>query len=144
MPAPPGNIKLISYADDGNILNSGSVIKPVVKEIKSYSSTLEEWFKSQNLFIYPSKSSATLLTTFSNEIGLELAVDINGEPVPTVQKPKIIGITFDGLLSFKQHVTNTKNKIQVMNNILKPLTGSTWGKEKEVIINTYKVTGHSL
>ena len=144
MPAPPGNIKLISYADDGNILNSGSVIKPVVEEINSYLSILEEWFISRNLFISPSKSSATLFTTSSNEIGLELAVDINGEAVPTVQKPKILGITFDGLLSFKQHVTNTKNKIQAKNNILKALTGSSWGKEKEVIINTYKATGQSL
>jgi len=46
--------------------------------------------------------------------------------------------------SFKQHVTDTKTKIQAKNNILKALTGSTWGKEKEVIINTYKATGQSL
>ncbi len=144
MPAPPGNIKLVSYADDGNILNSGITIEPIVQEINSYLSTLETWFKSRNLFISPSKSSATLFTTASNEISLELAVEINGEPVPTVKKPKILGITFDGLLSFKQHVTDTKTKIQARNNILKALTGSSWGKEKEVIINTYKATGQSL
>ena len=144
MPSPPGNIRLVSYADDGNILNSGTLIEPVVQEINSYLSTLNTWFKSRNLFISPSKSSATLFTTSSNEIGLELAVDIDGEIVPTEKKPKILGITFDGLLSFKQHVLNTKTKIQAKNNILKALAGSTWGKEKEVIINTYKATGQSL
>ena len=143
MPSPPGNIRLVSYADDGNILNSGPQIEPIVKEINAYLDVLDEWFKARNLFISPSKSSATIFTTFSNEVGQELEVKINGEDVPTEKKPKILGVTFDGLLSFRQHVSNTKTKILAQNNILKALSGSTWGKEKEVIINTYKATGQS-
>ena len=143
MPSPPGNIKLVSYADDGNILNSGPLIEPVVKEINEYLITLDSWFKSRNLFISPSKSSATVFSTFSGDVGRELDVEINGEPVPTEKKPKILGVTFDGLLSFKEHVSNIKTKILAQNNVLKALAGSTWGKEKEVIINTYKATGQS-
>ena len=144
MPAPPGNIVLVSYADDGNILNSGPKIKPVVSEINSYLNTLDTWFKSRNLFISPSKSSATLFTTFSNEVSEELGVEISGEQVPTVKKPKILGITFDGMLSFREHTKNLKTNIQSRNNILKALTGTTWGKDKETIVNTYKATGQSL
>ena len=89
----------------------------------------------------PSKSSATTLTSFSHEVGLDLNIKINGEAVPTVKKPKILGVTFDSLLSFRQHVKNIKTKILAQNNFLKALSGSIWGKEKEVIVNTYKVTG---
>ena len=84
MPSPPGSINL---------------------------STLDTWFKSRNLNISPSKSSATLFTTSSNEINIELGVEIAGESVPTVKKPKILGVTFDGLLTFKEHAANMKTSV---------------------------------
>ena len=143
MPSPPGKIKLVSYADDSNILNSGPIIETVVEELNTYLSTLDSWFKGRNLFISPSKSSATLFTTSSNEVGKTLDVKINDETVPTVQKPKFLGITFDNLLSFKQHTLNLKTKIQAKNNVLKCLAGTDWGKEKEVLTNTYKALGQS-
>ena len=143
MPSPPGKIKLVTYADDSNILNSGPHIKPIVNEINIYLATLDSWFKGRNLNISPSKSSATLFTTCSNEINIKLDVKIAGERVPTVKKPKILGVTFDGLLSFKEHTHKMKNTIQSKNNVLKALAGTNWGKEKEVIVNTYKAIGQS-
>ena len=143
MPTPPGNIKLVSYADDSNILNSGPLIDKVVEEINVYLSTLDTWFKSRNLHISPSKSSATLFTTASYEVNETLNIHINGDAVPTVKKPKFLGVTFDGLLSFNQHASDMKTKLQSKNNILKALAGTNWGKEKEVITNTYKAIGQS-
>ena len=61
-----------------------------------------------------------------------------------MKKPKFLGITFDNLLSFNQHVSELKSKLQYKNNILKALTGSTWGKDKEVIVNTYKAISQSV
>ena len=118
-------------------------VQPIVEEINSYLSTLKLWFNSRNLAISPPKSTATLFTTDSKECSLELDVKIDGELVPTVKKPKILGITFDNLLSFKQHTADLKTKIQGKNNILKALSGSDWGKEKEVIVNTYKAISRS-
>ena len=88
--------------------------------------------------ISPSKSSATLFTTAPNECSTVLDVKIDGEIVPTVKKPKFLGITFDNLLSFKQHASDIKTNVQVKNNVLKALAGSDWGKEKKTIVNTYK------
>ena len=144
MPPPPGNIKIVSYADDGNLLNSGPKIEPLVEELNIYLETLNTWFKNRNLFISPSKSSATLFTTSSNEVKTTLQIEIDGEIVPTVQKPKILGITFDNLLSFRQHAQDLKSKLHTKNNVLKALSGSNWGKEKEVIVNTYKAIGQSV
>ena len=144
MPLPPGNIRLVSYADDSNVLNSGIEIPEVCEEINIYLDTLDNWFKSRNLFISPSKSSATLFTTGPNECNTVLPIKINGEQVPTIKKPTFLGITFDNLLSFKQHVENLKSKVQARNNILKALSGSDWGKDKETITNTYKAIGQSV
>ena len=119
-----------------NVLNSGPKIEPIVEELNDYLNVLDVWFKSKNLFISPSKSSATLFTTFSNECSTVLDVKIDGEIVPTVKHPKFLGVTFDNMLSFNQHVSELKTKLQSRNNILKALTGTTWGKDKEIITNS--------
>ncbi len=89
------------------------------------------------------KSTATLFTSGPTDWGTVLDIKIDGEKVPTVKKPKFLGISFDNLLSFKQHASDLKSKVQSKNNIPKALTGSDWGKEKETIINTYKAIGRS-
>ena len=144
MPAPPGNIKLVTYADDSNVLNSGQFFDPVVKQLNSYLATVNDWFKSRNLFISPSKSSATVFSTFSNDASVVLEVKVDGQIVPTVKKPTFLGICFDTLLSFRQHAANLKSKLQAKNNVLLALSGSTWGKDKEIITTTFKAIGQSL
>jgi hypothetical protein len=144
MPAPPGKIKLVTYADDSNVLNSGPKFDPIVKELNSYLATLNDWFKGRNLFISPSKSSATVFSTFSNDCGIVLQIEVDGQIVPTVKKPTFLGVCFDNLLSFRQHAANLKSKLQAKNNVLLALTGSTWGKDKETITTTFKAIGQSL
>ena len=63
MPLPPGNIKLVTYADDSNVLKSGVHLGPICQELNIYLGTLENWFSERNLFISPTKSTATVFTT---------------------------------------------------------------------------------
>ena len=144
MPQPPGNIKLSGYADDNTILNSGKHYKPLCDEINLYLNILDDWFKSRNLMISPSKSTATIFTTDTNDINIDLPIHIKNNKVPTVKKPKILGVTFDNLFNFRQHATEIKSKVQSRNNILKALSGTTWGKEKEILLTTYKATSQSI
>ena len=144
MPNPPGNIKLITYADDSNVLNSGQFLEPICIEINAYLDTLDNWFKERNLFISPAKSTATVFTTWSNENKKKLNISINGISVPSVQQPKFLGVTFDNLLTFKHHATNVKSRVKSRNNILKSLSGTTWGLEKETLLTTFKAIGQSV
>ena len=66
MPSPPGKIKLVSYADDSNVLNSGRKLDPICQELNVYLATLDDWFRERNLFISPAKSTATVFTTWEN------------------------------------------------------------------------------
>ncbi len=133
MSQPQGNIKLVSYADDSNVLNSSIGIPAICSEINPYLDTLDAWFKRRNVFISPAKSSSTLFTTYSNECNTTLSIEINGEQVPTVKKPKF--------LTLKQHTEDLKSRVQSRNNILKAITGSDWGQDKETITNTYQAIG---
>ena len=144
MPSPPEGIKLVSYADDSNVLKSGTNIESLCQDINQYLNTLDEWFISRNLFISPAKSTATLFTTSKYELNLELPVEINDVRVPTVKQPKFLGVTYDNLMSFNHHAAAMKTKLQNKNNILKVLTGTSWGQDKEIIVSTYKSIGQSI
>ena len=144
MPQPPGDIQLVTYADDTTVQKSGPKHEPICQDINLYLNILDNWFKERNLFISPSKSSATIFTTFSNEANFDLPIFINGQKVPTVKQPKILGVTFDNLFTFRHHATNIKTKVQSRNNILKALAGTTWGMEKEILLQTYKAIGQSI
>ena len=144
MPPPPGDIRLVTYADDSTVLKSGKKIDPLCNDLNSYLDTLNNWFAERNLFISPPKSSATLFTTWSNEMSKVLPIQINNCPVPTVKDPCILGVTLDPMLTFRSHATKLKEKITRKTNILKALAGTTWGKEKETLLTTNKAISTSL
>lgn len=144
IPSPPGNIVLVTYADDGQVMNSGPKYEPVCHEINSYLDVLHDWFESRNLQLSPGKSSATLFTTWPNEKKEVLPIKIKGNTIPTTTTPTFLGVTYDSLMKFNHHATKLRTRLQERNNILKALSGTSWGKEKEVIITTYQALGQSL
>ena len=144
MPDPPPDIRLISYADDCQALSQHNNIDLICDRLNPYLNTLSSWFKDRKLEISAEKSTATLFTTWSNEVSKTLNIKMDDTTVPTVKNPKILGLTFDNMLNFGPHCKNIKERVQSRNNVLKCLAGSTWGKEKETLLDTYKATGRSI
>ena len=68
----------------------------------------------------------------------ELSLQLDNTRLPTIRNPKILGLTFDPKLTFNEHIKTSKDKAEKTINILKALTSTHWGKNKETLINTYK------
>ena len=73
----------------------------------------------------------------SNEMKIQLPIFINRSLVPTIQKPKLLGVILDSMFTFKHHAISTVNKLQNRNNILKVLAGTSWDMSKKVLLTTY-------
>ena len=99
-------------------VKTGPKIIPLCRDINLYLDVLHSWFQGWNLQISAPKSAATLFTTFSNKVNMDL-------PIQTLQGPKILGVKFDPMLSFKHHVKDVKQKLSARNNVMKVLTRST-------------------
>ncbi|KAI5753538.1 hypothetical protein M8J77_001119 [Diaphorina citri] len=144
MPLPPPGITLVTYADDCSILASGNDIDELTILINNYLVTMHSWFTNRNLQLSPEKSSATLFTTWTCEMNTELKIKINEQQLPTVKTPKILGVTFDPMLTFKAHTDNIAKKLRSRNNMFKSLAGTTWGKEKETMVTAFKALSRPL
>ena len=68
----------------------------------------------------------------------ELSLQLDNTRLPTICNPKILGLTFDPKLTFNEHIKTSKDKAEKTINIIKALTSTHWGKNKETLTNTYK------
>ncbi|XP_017471644.1 PREDICTED: uncharacterized protein LOC108362983 [Rhagoletis zephyria] len=95
---------------------TGPHIDRLCDQITDYLTDLSNFFTARSLKISAVKSTATLFTTWTKEVGLELDVFVDGEKIPTTNHPKILGLTFDTLFSFSAHATATCNKLRARNS----------------------------
>ena len=144
MPRPPDDVTLVTYADDCTILATGPDVESLCVKINTYLNTLYDWFTTRNLQLSFEKSTVTVFTSWTKEVSTPVSVNINGHLLPNVSNPKLLGITFDQMLTFNAHANAIRTKMKTRNNALKAIAGSDWGKDKETIITTYKAIGRPI
>ena len=124
LPTPPVQIN-ITYADDCTVYASGPDVLTICCYLKNYLQQLQNWFQENSLELSTGKSSPTLFTTSTKEVAMEMHVTIEGAKVSTKKNPKILGVTFDSMHIFKDHVTRIQQNLREKNKKLPALTGST-------------------
>ena len=55
-----------------------------------------------------------------------------------VLHPKVLGLTLDPKLTYNAHIQNIATHAQKPLQVIKAITGTTWGKQKETLVATYK------
>ena len=63
---------------------------------------------------------------------------INNKALPMALHPKVLDLTLDPKLAYNAHIQNIATHAQKPLQVLKALTGTTWGKQKETLVATYK------
>ena len=96
-----------------------------------------EWAERNHLKISPAKSSVTLFTPWNRQFQTHPQVFLNGTALPLEKNPKILGVKLDPSLTFSPHVRDITQKCNNRLNILKALSGTSWGHQKETLAVTY-------
>ena len=139
LPKPPPGVHVTIYADDITITASDVDYMAAQRRIQPYLRVIEAWTQENDLQINPAKTTTTLCTPDPAEYSKTLSLEIDGTLLPTVQHPKILGLVLDPKLTFNEHVKAVTKKASATIKILKALTSTNWGKQKETIVSTYKV-----
>src|SRR5207253_8017454 len=138
LPKPPTDVSVIVYADDMNPAASHHNYHIAEQRLQPYLHEIFNWTKENDLILNPDKSTATLFTSDTHEHDITLNLTINNITIPTVKNPKILGLTLDPAFNFNEHAKITKDKSDSTIKILKALTSTSWGKQKETLLATYK------
>ena len=102
---------------------------------------VSEWLQSKMLVLSADKSTATIFTSWSKEVGFKPEVYINEEKIPFTKHQKHWELP---LTSSVEHVKQACEKVQNRNNVLKKLAGTSWGCTKETLSTSYKAIGRSV
>jgi hypothetical protein len=137
LPNPPPGVNVVTYADDITPLSSHHLLHEAQNQIQPYLTSLHEWTSTNHLHINPDKCAYTIFTTDSSERQTKLNLTINNVPIPPEPNPKILGVTFDPLLTFNTHIKNTIDKTKKSLNIIKAIASKDWGKQKETLVTSF-------
>ena len=91
------------------------------------------------LTLNPSKTKAMCFTK-KRVLDLLPTLRVNGEDIEWVKTFKYLGLIVDApTLTWKKHIEETCRQAHQRVNILKALTGTTWGADREYLLIIYKV-----
>lgn len=100
------NVSLAVYADDTTLyvaVSSPGQLNQKISALQSTLSALEQWGKMWRIQFEPSKSQAMFLDHHRNP-WLPDHIDFGGHPVQHTNKLKLLGVTFDNKLLYRDHL----------------------------------------
>lgn len=130
------DLKRFIYADDTALCAQGKTFEEVEEKLQEALELLSEYYLDNHLNPNPSKTQVSSFHLRNKEAGRQLNVTWKGIQLEHCSDPKYLGIRLDRTLSFKKHCQELKGKVSARNNILRKLTGSTWGAQPEVLRST--------
>ena len=128
---------LSTYADDVTLLASHEKLKVAEENAQQYLNIVILWMRDNNL-ILTDKTQASVFTPDPAEYGYQLDLRIDGKRLKTTKHPKILGLIFDPKLTYAEHIKETETKAKSSLRLVKALSGTDWGQQKETLTNTFK------
>ena len=115
--------QVCNFADDNTIYACGKNLDSVISNIEKDMKIAIDWYQDNEMVANPEKFQLMFLGQKDNT---KLCIDINGNVVQMTDSVKLLGITIDSKLNFKQHVKSickkTSNKVRAFLGLLQILT----------------------
>ena len=140
-----------SFADDFHSLFSDVDVEEITEAITAATAELVDSAAACGMELSIPKSTTTLFTPWNKEFGglppisLDESVGDDGddeevekEEIKAAQNPTLLGVTFDPTLCFHKHAAATARKAAARVNIIRALAHTSFGKDKECLIETFK------
>ena len=109
-----------------------------INYIQPYLHKVFAWTEQNNRTLNPDKTTCTLFTPYPAEYKSNLDLKINNTALPMAMHPKVQGLTLDPKLTYSKHIHNISVQAHKPLQMIKALTATGWGKQKETLMATYK------
>ena len=136
IPPPRAPVQIMVYADDITITFTHTSTSAAKKYIQPYIHQVFAWAKQSNLTLNPYKP--TMFTPDHAEYKSNLDLNINNTALRMATQPKVLGLTLDPKLTYNTHMHIISIQAHKPLQMIKTLTATGWGKQKETLMATYK------
>ena len=131
------------FADDTMLQVHGKSVKLLVTKMQRALDSLQGWCDQWGFKISTSKTVAVL---FTHHLTDECAVNLslNGQPLAVEKSAKFLGVVFDRRLTWREHIEYVRAKCQKRLNLLRSLSGTTWGADRQSMLTVYRALIRSI
>ena len=128
----------MAYADDITITSTHSSRSAAKKYIQPYLYKDFACTKQNNLTLNTDKTTCTPFTPDPAEYKTNLDHKINNTALSMARHPKVLGFTLDPKLTYSTHIHNISVQAHKAIQMIKALTATGCGKQKEALMATCK------
>ena len=125
------------FADDVTILARDHSRDTAAADAQWAVNCVVKWSEDWKLNLNASKSEVSFFSTWTHEADWEPSLEINGEPVPFQETPKLLGVYLDRQLSFAKQVEEVSKSASAKIKIICAVGNSKFGWDKEHLKKLY-------
>ena len=125
------------YADDLTIWQSHENAEMAAQKLNGDLRRLHEYCQTWKLKVNCEKTVYTIFTKSHKVAKKNISLVLDNKKLPREEQPTYLGVTLDRQLNLKKHVENIRNKALKRLQLLKRLTGTTWGSDKDTLRGLY-------
>ena len=127
------------FADDNSAWKSGRNVTHLNQAMQRHVDNVADWSSRWGFKLSEKKSTAVLFTRSTRPaITAEVTLKINGVAVPVEKEAKFLGVIFDSRLSWKAHISHVVTKCKRAVNLLRCVSGHSWGASKASMLCIYR------
>ena len=131
--------QIIQSADDITLATRSTQPSLAAVPMQTALDALSDWARDNAVEIAAEKTEAVVITSDPGQVNAKCRppLSIDGKQLAYNAKPKILGVIFDSQLRFGAHAQFANAKLAVRLNILKALTGTSWGANEHTLRSLY-------
>src|SRR6267154_1827567 len=126
------------FADDCTVWRSGKNLSQIQYHLQNDLNIISDWCKKWGFQINIEKTVGIIFTNKLNLIKEKFSLKIDDNLIKFQNSCKLLGVIFDNHLSWKQHIDLLINKSSRALNILRCISGTSWGSNKDTLLILYK------
>ena len=125
------------FADDCTIWRSGKNIDQIVHHLQEDLEVISKWVTKWGLSINVEKTTAIIFTKSKINVS-NFKLKVGQSTIVIKNSCKLLGVVFDKQLTWKPHIDFLVEKASKGLNIMRCVSGTNWGSNKETLITIYK------
>ena len=132
------NIKQSIFADDIAFWIMGKKRTFGVKKVQNMLNNLQEWCEEWGFKLSPTKSKVVAFSKHKSQTIKKEKLYLFGKQLKWAKTYTFLGMIFDEKLTWSKHIDMLVEKCKKRMNLLRCLSGTTWGASKDVMLTLYK------
>ena len=133
---PANKLNLTLFADDSAFWRTGRY--GLFTQIQKDLNNLNKWALSWGIKVSLTKTVSMLFSHKSSKPINTIKLKIGNTEIPLVKEVKFLGVTFDKKLNFKSHIAQVQTRCKQTLNLLRVISGTSWGANTKTMLMVYK------